>query len=68
VPELGVRMALGADGGRILRLVVSGVLGQVLAGVAVGVALACSRRGARQPAVPGRPDRSRHVRHRAAAC
>jgi predicted permease len=40
VPELGVRMALGADGGRILRLVVSGMLGQVLAGVAAGIALA----------------------------
>jgi len=40
VPELGVRMALGADSPRILRLVVSGVLAQVLAGIAIGVALA----------------------------
>jgi predicted permease len=39
-PELGVRMALGADGGRILRLVVRGVLVQVLAGIAAGLGLA----------------------------
>jgi predicted permease len=39
-PELGVRMALGADGGRILGLVVRSVLGQVLAGIAIGLPLA----------------------------
>jgi putative ABC transport system permease protein len=39
-PELGVRMALGADRGSIQRLVVRSVLAQVLAGVVVGVPLA----------------------------
>ncbi len=39
-PELGVRMALGADGGRILGLVVRSVLGQVIAGIAIGLPLA----------------------------
>jgi putative ABC transport system permease protein len=39
VPELGVRLALGADRRRILRLVVGGVLGQVLAGVVIGLGL-----------------------------
>ena len=39
-PELGVRMALGADGGSIRRLVVRSVLGQVAAGVVVGLPLA----------------------------
>ncbi len=40
VPELGVRVALGADRGRILGLVVRGVLVQVALGVAVGLGLA----------------------------
>jgi predicted permease len=40
IPELGVRVALGAERGRILGLVVRGVLGQVLIGVVVGLALA----------------------------
>jgi len=40
VPELGVRVALGADRGRILRLVVGDVLGQVLAGIALGLGMA----------------------------
>jgi predicted permease len=40
IPELGVRVALGAARGRILGLVVRDVLGQVLLGVAVGLALA----------------------------
>ena len=39
-PELGVRMALGADGASILRLVVRSVLVQVFAGVAIGLPLA----------------------------
>ncbi len=39
VPELGVRLALGADRSRILRLVIRDVLGQVLAGILVGLAL-----------------------------
>ena len=39
-PELGVRMALGADGGNILRLVVRSVIAQVAAGVVVGLPLA----------------------------
>ena len=38
-PELGVRMALGADRGRILRLVVGDVLGRVALGVAFGIAV-----------------------------
>lgn len=40
IPELGVRVALGADRARILRLVVRGVLAQLLAGIAVGLVLA----------------------------
>jgi predicted permease len=40
IPELGVRVALGAERRRILGLVVRGVLGQVLLGVAIGLALA----------------------------
>jgi predicted permease len=39
-PELGVRMALGASGPRILGLVVRSVLVQVLCGVAIGLPLA----------------------------
>jgi len=39
-PEFGVRVALGADRGSILRLVVRSVLAQVAAGVAVGLPLA----------------------------
>jgi predicted permease len=38
VPELGVRLALGAGRGRILRLVVGDVLGQVVAGIQSGSA------------------------------
>ena len=37
VPELGVRIALGADRGRVLRLVVGDVLRQVMAGVVIGL-------------------------------
>jgi len=40
IPELGVRVALGAARGRILGLVVRDVLGQVLLGVAIGLAIA----------------------------
>jgi putative ABC transport system permease protein len=39
VPELGVRLALGADRGRLLRLVVGAVLGQVVAGILIGLGL-----------------------------
>ena len=67
-PELGVRVALGADGGRILGLVVRSVLGQVLAGVAIGLPLAFpATRGARRAAVPGRTPRSRDLRDGPAA-
>jgi putative ABC transport system permease protein len=37
IPELGVRLALGADRGRILRLVVADVGGRVGAGIAIGL-------------------------------
>jgi putative ABC transport system permease protein len=39
VPELGVRLALGADRGRLLSLVVGGVLGQVATGILIGLGL-----------------------------
>jgi putative ABC transport system permease protein len=39
VPELGVRMALGADRALILRLVVGDVLGRVAAGILIGLFL-----------------------------
>jgi putative ABC transport system permease protein len=39
IPELGVRLALGADRGRILWVVVGDVMGQVLAGVVIGLGL-----------------------------
>ncbi len=39
VPELGVRIALGADRRRILRLVVGDVLAQVTAGILIGLFL-----------------------------
>jgi ABC-type antimicrobial peptide transport system permease subunit len=38
--ELGVRVALGADPSRIVRLVVRGTLSQALLGTAAGLALA----------------------------
>jgi predicted permease len=37
IPELGVRLALGADRGRIVRLVVGDVLRRVVLGLALGV-------------------------------
>jgi ABC-type antimicrobial peptide transport system permease subunit len=37
-PEIGVRMALGADSNRTFRLVVFGALRVVLVGVALGIA------------------------------
>ena len=40
IPELGVRLALGADRRLILGLVVRGVLRQVMLGVAIGLGLA----------------------------
>jgi putative ABC transport system permease protein len=39
VPELGVRVALGASRGRILRLVIGDVVGQVVAGILIGLGL-----------------------------
>ncbi len=39
-PELGIRLALGADRGRILRLVIGDVLARVGAGIVLGLALA----------------------------
>jgi predicted permease len=37
VPEIGVRMALGASGGDVMRLVLRQSLGMIFAGVAMGV-------------------------------
>ena len=66
-PELGVRMALGADGGRILGLVVRSVLGQVLAGIAIGLPLAfLATRSAGRVAVRDRTPRPGYVRAGAA--
>ena len=63
IPELGVRVALGAARGRILGLVVRDVLGQVLLGVAIGLAARLRRHArARRAAVPGRAHRPRHLR------
>jgi ABC-type antimicrobial peptide transport system permease subunit len=39
VPELGVRLALGADRSRIVRLVVGDVIGRLALGIALGVVL-----------------------------
>ncbi len=36
-PEIGVRMALGADRGNVLRMVLRGAFAQVLIGLAVGI-------------------------------
>jgi putative ABC transport system permease protein len=43
--EIGVRVALGAEPGRILRLIVGGGAGLVLAGAAIGVASALALSG-----------------------
>jgi predicted permease len=40
VPEIGLRMALGASGGDVMRLVLRQSLGMIFAGVAVGIAAA----------------------------
>ena len=39
VSEIGVRMALGADGGHILRLVLRGAFGLILFGLSIGLPL-----------------------------
>jgi predicted permease len=36
--EIGIRMALGADAGRVLRMVVAGAMGPAMGGLAIGVA------------------------------
>ncbi len=40
VGEMGIRMALGAESGRVLRMVLKQGLGQILIGVAIGAVLA----------------------------
>ena len=55
--EIGIRLAIGADSSRVLRMILGRGLGLALIGVAAGVA-----RGV----LPDRPDRHAASRHRAA--
>jgi hypothetical protein len=50
VQEIGVRMALGADRGHVIRLVLRGAFGLILAGLSIGVAI-----DVRGGAIPGQP-------------
>src|SRR5437773_10968941 len=53
VPEIGVRMALGANARDVMRLVLGQSLGMILAGVGVGVAAALGAGRLLQRLVPG---------------
>ena len=69
--ELGVRIALGAPAGRILRLVATEVVSLAVAGLVIGLGRGGDARALDDDAaVPGERDRSSHVRdhrHRRAA-
>ena len=60
--ELGIRMAMGADGGELLSLVLRQGLGLVGVGVAVGVAVSFAEPLPGQPALRGQRDRPDHIR------
>ena len=53
VPEIGVRMALGANARDVMRLVLGQSLGMILTGVGVGVAAALGAGRLLQRLVPG---------------